>query len=317
MTQRRPGSSRNFITGSLCYLNSSFVWGLNIPLTAALFASFDAFVLAPLRLSIASVVLALVMMLTLGRSAFHLAISLRRLLIMGACLSSFFVFYNLGLLHTNTITAAAIMAGSPVYSAITNRWLTGAQLERGFGGAALLTMAGAGIAIFGNAQQGEASIRFQGGEILIVASFVGWTAYSLIAQRWFPAETPQVQRTLLSSVAAIFWLILFWGAARLAGLVGPPNLEPSAEALRNLLITAVLSTALGALTWNVGVARLGIQAGVMWQNTVPVFAVLVSMIGFDLQPTREQVLGGTVVMLGVLYMQWHRFRAARTQASGE
>jgi drug/metabolite transporter (DMT)-like permease len=44
---------------------------------------------------------------------------------------------------------------------------------------------------------------------------------------------------------------------------------------------------------------------------VPVFAVLVSMIGFDLQPTREQLVGGTIVMIGVLYMQWHRFREVR------
>lgn len=311
MTARLSGASRNLIAGSLCYLNSSFVWGLNIPLTASLFASFDPFILAPLRLSIASVILASAMLLTLGYAAFRLPISSGRLLVMSGCLSSFFVFYNLGLLYTNTITAAAIMAGSPVYSALTNRWLTGAQLERGFGGAALLTMAGAAIAVFGSSQPGESSIQLQGGEILIVASFVGWTAYSVLAQRWFPVEVPQLQRTLLTSLAAIVWLTLFWGLARLAGIVGPPNLEPSHEALRNLFMTAVLSTALGALTWNVGVARLGIQAGVMWQNTVPVFAVLVSMIGFDLQPTREQWIGGAVVMVGVLYMQWHRFREVR------
>jgi drug/metabolite transporter (DMT)-like permease len=251
------------------------------------------------------------MLLTLGYAAFRLPISLGRLLVMSGCLSSFFVFYNLGLLYTNTITAAAIMAGSPVYSALTNRWMTGAQLEQGFGGAALLTMAGAAIAVFDGSQHGGLSIQLQGGEILIVASFVGWTAYSVLAQRWFLVEVPQLQRTLLTTLAAIVWLTLFWGLARLAGIVGSPNFEPSGEALRNLFITAVLSTALGALTWNVGVARLGIQAGVMWQNTVPVFAVLVSMIGFDLQPTREQLVGGTIVMIGVLYMQWHRFREVR------
>jgi len=311
VTQRLSGASRNLIAGSLCYLNSSFVWGLNIPLTASLFASFDPFILAPLRLGIASVILASAMLVTLGYAAFRLPINLGRLFVMSGCLSSFFVFYNLGLLYTNTITAAAIMAGSPVYSALTNRWLTGAHLERGFGGAALLTMAGAAIAVFGGSQHGGSSVQLQGGEILIVASFVGWTAYSVLAQRWFPAEVPQLQRTLLSSLAAIVWLTLFWGLARLAGIAGPPNLEPSAEALRNLFITAVLSTALGALTWNVGVARLGIQAGVMWQNAVPVFAVLVSMVGFDLQPTREQWVGGTIVMIGVLYMQWHRFREVR------
>jgi len=56
---QRSANSRSFWIGTLCYLNSALVWGLNIPLTAALFASFDPFWLAPLRLTIASCLLAI------------------------------------------------------------------------------------------------------------------------------------------------------------------------------------------------------------------------------------------------------------------
>jgi len=38
---QRSANSRSFWIGTLCYLNSALVWGLNIPLTAALFASFE------------------------------------------------------------------------------------------------------------------------------------------------------------------------------------------------------------------------------------------------------------------------------------
>jgi drug/metabolite transporter (DMT)-like permease len=141
--------SRSFWIGTLCYLNAAFVWGLNIPLTSALFASYDPFWLAPLRLSIASCLLALAVLISLGSASLKSPIPAGRVLLMSLCVSCFFTLYNLGLLHSNTITAAAIMAGSPVYGAVTTRLMTGARLEKGFWGAALLTIIGASIAIYG------------------------------------------------------------------------------------------------------------------------------------------------------------------------
>jgi drug/metabolite transporter (DMT)-like permease len=49
----------------------------------------------------------------------------------------------------------------------------------------------------------------------------------------------------------------------------------------------------------------------MWQNTVPVFAVLISLLVFSVRPLPEQVIGGLVVLAGVLYMQWQRMRTTR------
>jgi drug/metabolite transporter (DMT)-like permease len=44
---------------------------------------------------------------------------------------------------------------------------------------------------------------------------------------------------------------------------------------------------------------------------VPVFAVLISLVVFEVQPMPEQMLGGCVVLSGVLYMQWQKFRVSR------
>ncbi|MCX7203280.1 MAG: hypothetical protein NTV17_13740, partial [Burkholderiales bacterium] len=54
------------LVGAVCYLLACLFWGLNIPLTATLFATFDAFWLACLRLSIATLILAVWVGLTLG-----------------------------------------------------------------------------------------------------------------------------------------------------------------------------------------------------------------------------------------------------------
>jgi drug/metabolite transporter (DMT)-like permease len=158
------------------------------------------------------------------------------------------------------------------------------------------------------------SVVLGGGELFIVLSFVAWAVYSILAVRWFPTETPQLSRTFLTSLCAIPWLLLWWMLARTAGLAGAPNLNPDPTALAYLLITAVFSTTLGNVLWNIGVARLGVNAGMMWQNTVPVFAVLISLVFFGVRPLFEQVLGGALVLGGVLYMQWNRMREQRARA---
>ena len=299
------------LVGGLCYLVSSLVWGLNIPLTSRLFSTFDPYWLAVLRLSIASTILGALVAASSSVSQLRSPIPHWRVLTMSLCVSCFFVFFNLGLRYTNPITAAAIMAGSPVYGAVVFRWMNRSPLEKGFWGAAALTIIGAVIAIYGKADATSQSLHLQGGEPLIVLSFFAWTAYSILAQRWFTPATSQLRRTFLTSAYAVPWLIVWWLLAQAVGLTGAPNLEPSAEAITNLLITAALSSALGAVAWNNGVARLGINAGVMWQNTVPVFAVLISLLVFSVRPLPEQVIGGLVVLAGVLYMQWQRMRTTR------
>ncbi len=300
--------SRAVTVGTLGYLLASVLWGLNIPLTVELLRHFDPFWVSPPRYAIASLALGLIVAVTLGPARLRSPIALPRLAAMGLGVALFLVFYNLGLRYSDALTAAAVTAGSPVYVAVVSRMMTGARLERGFWGATLLTLVGTAIAIWGRARAGGSELHLQGGEPLLVLAIASWTAYSIVAQRWFTADTPQLRRTFLSSVAAIPWLLLFWTAARLAGLAGEPNLHPGAQALVTLVVGAVFCTALATVAWNNGVGRLGIGTGALWQNTVPVFAVIISLVFFGVVPLLEQVVGGAVVLSGVLYMQWQRLR---------
>jgi len=220
-------------------------------------------------------------------------------------MAAFFVSYNLGLQYSNPITAAAVMAGAPVYAALVLRVLTGARLERGFAPAATLTCIGAWIAIQGRPALADASVGFGGGELLIVLAFMCWNIYSIASQRWFPPETAQLRRTYVATVASLPWLVIAWLTAWGAGIVSAPRLDPDAEAVTLLLVTAVFATGLAIFSWNMGVQRAGLAAGSLWQNMVPVFAVLVSML-YGIYPTFQQVLGGAIVLCGVLYMQWRR-----------
>ncbi len=320
---------RAALIGTAGYLFASVLWGLNLPLSAALLRHFDPFWVSPLRYVVATLLLGGMVLASVGPAQLRSPIPLWRVAVLSLCVAAFLVLYNLGLFYTHPMTVAAISAGSPVYVAVVSRVMTGARLERGFWGATVLTLIGAGIAVAGRAKAAAATaaaagtagttaaspaFSLQGGVLLVVLAICCWTAYSILAQRWFMPGTSQLQRTYLTTVGALPWLLLFWALARMTGLVGAPNLQPAPLPVLQLLVAAVFCTALATVAWNTGVNRLGIQTGGLWQNTVPVFAVLISMLFFGIPPLTEQLIGGAVVLVGVLYMQWQRARSVRVAA---
>jgi drug/metabolite transporter (DMT)-like permease len=327
----RAAARHAWRVGSAGYLGASLLWGLNLPLSAALLQHFDPFWVSPLRYAVATLLLGGWLAVTLGTGRLRSPIPLWRVAVLSLCVAGFLVLYNLGLYRTHPVTVAALSAGSPVYVAVVARLMTGARLERGFWGATALTLLGAGIAISGRARlgvpvggvsggvasgaAGAAVSSLLSGELMVVLAICSWTAYSILAQRWFTPGTPQLQRTYLTTLSALPWLLLFWAAARATGLVGEPNLQPSPGPALLLVMAAVFCTALATVAWNTGVAHLGTQTGGMWQNMVPVFAVLIALLFFGVTPLAEQWVGGAVVLAGVLYLQWQRLRPAALQAT--
>ena len=294
------------------YLVASVLWGLNIPMMTRLLQGFDPLWLAPTRQVVAAAVLGLWVWGTLGRTQLRSPLALWRVMVMSAAVAGFLLLFNLGLQFSSPINAAAMIAGSPVYVAVVSRVMTGARLQRGFWGATALTLLGASLALQGRLQgaggPGGPGV-WRGGELLIVGAVCSWTVYTLLSQRWFAADVPQLRRTWLTTLGAVPWLLLAWGVARAAGWVGAPRLQAPLADWAYLATNAALCAAVATVAWNRGVAQLGIQAGAVWQNTVPVFAVLISALLFGVVPTGWQLAGGAVVMAGVLWMQWQQRRA--------
>lgn len=286
-------------------LAAAVFWGANVPVTAQLFDTFDPYFLSLLRIALAATVMGGLMLAIEGPASLRVTLPLLRWAGMSLAMASFYWFYNLSLAYTHPITVSAISAGSPVFAAILLKLLVRAPLARGFVGAALLTIVGAGIAVAGRALASNQPVTLEGGEPLLVLSLFSWTLYSHLAQRWFPPGVSQLQRTFVSLAGTLVWLAIGWAVMRLCGWVGPANLQPGPQALVYLLITSVFATAVGSVAWNIGVNRSGLAIGSLWQNAVPVFSVLIAM-GFGMQPTVYQVAGGLLVIAGVLYMQWRQ-----------
>jgi len=304
MGERSPGA----LQGMAGYLLASVFWGWNIPLTSGLLTRLDPFWIAPCRYVLAAVVLGAWVVVSEGWSRLATPGDWWRVALLGLCVGCFLVLFNLGLLYSHPITVAAVIAGSPVYVAGIARVMIGARLQKGFLPACALTVVGAGIAIYGRARANGGGLDLRGGEVFTLASIFFWTVYSILAQRWFPSGASQLRRTYLTTIWAIPWLAGFWGIARVSGLVGAPDLDPGFAIWRDLAITAAFCTGVATVAWNTGVAKLGIAAGAMWQNMVPVFAVIISLLFYGVVPLAEQMVGGAVVLVGVGYMQFRRYR---------
>ncbi|MEZ5651961.1 MAG: DMT family transporter [Burkholderiaceae bacterium] len=294
-------SRRAWLVGTLCYVSAAFFWGMNIPMTKVLLDTYDPMLLAAVRTLIAALVLLVVILSSEGSRALRPGISLHHWLACSVAFAAFLVLYNLGLRYTEPVTAAAIMAGTPVYAAVCLRLFTGARLVPGFALAATLTVVGALVAVFGRGIEGVASGR-HGGEILIVLSFVCWNLYTLTSQRWFDSGVSQVARTCFGLCGAGLWAGFAWLVLAMLGQVPIPTELPAGLPLLWLMMTAVLATGMGVMLWNIGVSHLGLANGSLWQNMVPVFGVLVSL-SFGFWPLPSQLVGGAIVLAGVLWMQ--------------
>jgi drug/metabolite transporter (DMT)-like permease len=66
--------------------------------------------------------------------------------------------------------------------------------------------------------------------------------------------------------------------------------------------TGLVSNGIGNLLWFYGCSRVGVPVASLFQNLMPIAAVLVSLL-FGREPTWAQIAGGVVILAGVLHAQ--------------
>jgi drug/metabolite transporter (DMT)-like permease len=283
-------------------------WGANLPVTKVMLSHFDLMPMAALRTVAATASLALLLALVEGRRALRIDLGLVRFLSLGLMMAGFFAFYALGIYYSNPITAAAVQVAGPLVAAATVWMVTGQRFDPGFGVALALTVLG-GLILSSSSLFGRGPVTFGGGEIIVLASNVLWTLYSIKAQAWFDRAS-QLHRAYVASLSAMGWLILCSLALVAFGVSRSPFGVSDGWVWTQLLTVAVLAGGLGGYLWNVGASRLGVAIASLWVNLVPFFAVLWAMV-YGFVPNTYQIVGGLVALSGVVYMQWRKLQTTQ------
>ena len=196
-------------------------WGANLPVTKVMLGHFDLLPLATIRTATAAATLAVLLLLLEGARALRVELGLKRFLLLGLIMASFFGFYSLGIYFSNPITAATIQVASPLVSAATVRCVTGARFDPGFGVALGLTLLGGAILSASGLVGRRLRRRSAAARRSCWLSNALWTLYSIKAQVWFERAS-QLQRAYVASLSASGWLAAGQRRADRAGLARSP-----------------------------------------------------------------------------------------------
>lgn len=283
----------------------SAAWGANVPVSKYLLGHFDLVPLTAVRNAVALVALATLLAIVEGVRSLRIDVGVVRFLLLGLLMGSFVLIYMLGIRLSNPISAALIQIAAPIVTAVTVRLMVGTRLDPGFGAALLLTMIGGMVWGWGSLQGRD--LTFEGGEPIVLGAHVVWTVYTIKNQQWFAIHVSQLHRSYVATASVVLWSVLLSAILIRLGVSVSPFHVTGPEVWAQLLAISVVATGLAGYFWNVGASRVGIAAAALWNNVVPLFAVLWSM-AYGFYPAVEQILGGLIAMIGVGYMQWRQLR---------
>lgn len=301
---------------NLGLLATVLVWGTPIPLLHDLLQRWDPVAMAWLRYFCPLPVLLLLLRLTepavfaRGRFVPPGLTPLRWFLLSTCGMGGFAVLFQTALQTGDPITVAIFGAASPLVAALVNWIGFGVRPLAGLLVALPLAFAGGVLA---GVDFSDASFRpaLRGGEPLMLLAIACWSWYSIVAQRWMVGAS-QLRITTISVLPTVFVMGLVYWVAYLLGWAAPLPAAPSAGDLGLIAWISISSIALGVLTWNYGVSRLGIVVASMFLNLIPLVAILTAM-ALGHEPRPEQFLGGILVVAAVLQAQlrsWRRQRAS-------
>lgn len=138
---------------------------------------------------------------------------------------------------------------------------------------------------------------FGAGDLLVLASVLAWTVYSLISRR---LVTPPITAT---AVQGVFAVVTMLPVIAVTGV----SLPSSAGGALGLAYIVIFPSMAGYAFWNIGASKVGPARAGIFLNLLPVFTVAIALaFGATLEP--PAVVGGALVIAGV-YLTLHQRRA--------
>ena len=301
----RPSRSDGWAACGL--VATAFIWGSLVPIIGALRDSYDPLTILLLRYLPAQPILLLAVILAERRWPFAGPMPWARVLHLSSFgMLGFSALHTLGIVLSDPVIAAVVTNFAPLTAALVAKQLTGAALPRGLGYAMILAIVGGALVVTGTADAGPRNLH--GGEVLLVASQVCWTWYSIKAQAWLaPIGFSQLRIAAVTSGLGSILLVAAYPVVLVFGALSLPAIDTAPVHVAVLLWVGIAGSGVGLLFWNAGVSRLGVAVATLYLNLIPIFAVLVAA-AYGAPISLQQALGGLLVIAGVIQMQARRLR---------
>ena len=215
--------------------------------------------------------------------------------------------FIIGVDRTLAGNAALLLSTVPVWTLILSIVTGQERHTSGVWLGVLATLAGMVFVVLGGTKATGRSEGPPGGDLLLVAAAITWGMYTVGSQ------TLTRRYGALALTSWTLWI----GTVALVAL-GAPSLarmdvgSVSVMAWVGVVFAGVLAIAVAYLLWNYGVEHLGSARTAVFQNLVPITALIAAFLWLDEEPTLLQMLGATIIIGGIWMARTARGNSLRS-----
>ncbi|MEE4167155.1 MAG: DMT family transporter [Desulfocapsaceae bacterium] len=274
---------------------TAFFWGGTFVAGRILAAQIPPLSSSFLRFFIASLALALILLVGRNMPGLPTRQQLPKLILLGFTgVFSYNIFFFTGLQQISAGRAALIIATTPLIITMMSALVYKEKLSFTKISGILISLTGALFVI----SNGHLSLLFTGGfgqgELAIIGCVLSWTAYTIFG-RSVLIEISPLNAVFYSSVAGSMMLLFPAVYEGLPGLL----FSISTESWGALAYLGIFGTALGFTWYYRGINAIGTARAAVFINMVPVFALLLSWLVLSETFKLSVIVGGFLVLGGV------------------
>lgn len=283
------------------------IWGLNMPIMKFALGRVDPYLFNACRLLVSAIVLAAIVLWQqksiINRSKD--APPVRRQIFSIAVFSFFAGFaYQLlflaGMDRTSAGNTALIMCAIPMWTAILARLLINEKIQRLAWLGLAIALAGTMVVTLAVMPESRSSAPVIG-NLIVAAAALCWSLGTVWSRPLMRQIDPLPLAFCGVAIAVPFhFLIIPSGISELGTFITDPWLGGA------LLYSGALSTGIAYMFWNQGIQILGTAHGAIYQNLVPIVALVAAWFLIGEIPVLLQLLGGFLIITGVLVMRQNR-----------
>lgn len=207
------------------------------------------------------------------------------------------VLFLLGIDSTSSSNTALIMSTIPMWAAVLALILLKEKLSSSAWIGLTIALVGTIVVSLSQAQVGTSQNTIAG-NLLVSAAAFSWALGTVVSRPIMKNVSP----IALAFIGVTLAVPLHFVIARHA-LGEIPELLHKPKVLFALAYSGVFSTGLAYAMWNYGVKHLGAAHAAVFQNLVPLVAILTGWLLIGEVPIAVQVIGGVLIIGGLVIMR--------------
>jgi len=272
-----------------------FFWSTNFIIGKALVGQVPPWTLNTGRFGVSALVLIPMLLYREGWPGLPKKLLLPLVLMSLTGVSAFNSVLYTGLRYTTAINATLVNSTTPVTTAFLAWLIIGEKMTRRRILAILLSFAGVGWIVSRGSWEALYLLSFNPGDIIVFFATALWGFYSVMAKRMMRELSPFVLTAVTTGIGALFLLPISF----LELLWSPADLTRS-EVILAFLYLGIFPSFVAFLIWNRSILIFGPSRATLVYNTLPFFAVILSVIFLGEVLMTYQVIGGVIAIVGVI-----------------